>query len=133
MGTANHLRVELAASPPCEAYRPLVTGSFDGRVFLLNARSSRTVAIAAFILAASLVGFATNLSMQLLNLRMQALGISGFGIGLSVAAQALGILVTAPLTKHIIAYRGIRETILGAALVASTVLLSFTFVTDLFS
>jgi MFS family permease len=134
MGTANHVRVELAASPPCEAYRPLVTGPFDGgRAFLLNARSSRTIAITAFILAASLVGFATNLSMQLLNLRMQALGISGFGIGLSVAAQALGILVTAPLTKHIIAYRGIRETILGAALVASTVLLSFTFVTDLFS
>src|SRR5712692_1760987 len=133
MGAANHLRVELAASPPCEAYRPLVANpSFDGRTFFSNARRSRSVAIAAFILAAALVGFATNLSMQLLNLRMQATGISGFGIGLSVAIQALGILVTAPLTKYIIASRGIRETILGAALLASSVLIAFTFITDLF-
>ena len=68
--------------------------------------------------------------MHLLNLRMQAIGVSNFGIGLSVAIQALGILVSAPLTKHIIALCGIRRALLSGALLSSAALVTFMFLTD---
>lgn len=83
-----------------------------------------------FILTAVLVAFATNLSMHLLNLRMQSLGISEFYIGISVAAQALGIVLVAPLTKHVIARLGIRQTFAIGAFVASSVLIGFNFLSD---
>src|SRR5215213_937040 len=58
------------------------------------------VPIVVFILAAALVAFATNLSMHLLNLRMQKLGVSECDSGLSVAAQALGIVLVAALARY---------------------------------
>jgi len=134
MSTANQARIELAASPPCEAFRPRFiakSGSRDGA----SARDSASdeaggrSAIIAFILAAALVGFATNLSMHLLNLRMQHLGISGFWIGVSVAVQALGIILAAPVTKHVISRVGVRHTILLGALLSSTALLAFNLAT----
>jgi len=79
MGTANHLRVELVASPPCESFRPIILNAKDEyQTPFFAARYSRIAPITAFILAAAIVGFATNLSMHLLNLRMQAIGLSNF-------------------------------------------------------
>jgi predicted MFS family arabinose efflux permease len=136
MSAANQARIELASSPPCEAFRPrfIAAGGphIGARPSASDKAGSRSAPIVAFILAAALVGFATNLSMHLLNLRMQHLGISGFWIGVSVAVQALGIIVAAPLTKHIISVCGIRQTILIAALLSSTALLAFNFLTNLF-
>src|SRR5262250_1788891 len=122
MSAANHARIELVSSPPCEAFRPRFgwTKSRDGRTLVeraardLNGRLGQPAIIVAFISAAALVGLATNLSMHLLNLRMQHMGVSGFGIGLSVAIQALGIIVAAPATKHVISLFGIRRTLLIA-------------------
>jgi len=83
------------------------------------------VPVVVFILAAALVAFATNLSMHLLNLRMQRLGISEFHIGLSVAAQALGIVLVAPLAKYVISALGIRRTFIVGAFIASSALVVF--------
>jgi len=88
------------------------------------------VPIVVFILAAALVAFATNLSMHLLNLRMQKLGVSEFHIGLSVAAQALGIVLVAPLAKYAIFALGIRQTFVIGAFIASSALIVFTHVSD---
>src|SRR5204862_1770914 len=92
--------------------------------------SGQITSIVVFILTALLVAFATNLSMHLLNLRMHSLGISEFYIGLSVAAQALGIVLIAPLAKHVIAALGIRQTFVLGAFVASSVLVAFNFMSD---
>jgi MFS family permease len=78
-----------------------------------------------FIATAMLVAFATNLAMHLLNLRMQRLGVSDFFIGLSVACQAMGIVLTAPLTKSVIAALGVRRTFVLGAAVATVALVAF--------
>ncbi len=137
MTAANHVRIELASSPPCEAFRPRVVAAAGKRALAekpsaLAQGRSRTASIVAFILAAALVGFATNLSMHLLNLRMQYLGFSGLAIGLSVAIQALGIIVVAPLTKYVISSCGVRQTLMIGALLSSTALITFDLATNLF-
>src|SRR6266540_5084449 len=137
MGAANPIRIDLASSPPCEAFRPRFIPPAGNRAPAdqtspLEYERPRSGSIIAFICAAALVGFATNLSMHLLNLRMQYLGVSGFGIGLSVAIQALGIIIAAPLTKHVISFAGVRQTLLIGALLSSVALVTFAFATDLF-
>jgi MFS family permease len=137
MTAANHVRIELASSPPCEAFRPRFAAS-PARPLAAPQTAARTqsrshkASIVAFILAAALVGFATNLSMHLLNLRMQALGFSGLAIGFSVAIQALGIILVAPLTKYVISSFGVRQTLLFGALLSSAALIAFDIATDLF-
>jgi MFS family permease len=132
MSAANPARIELVSSPPCEAFRPRFaakTTAVDrpgAPEFASRAdRRQRSATIIAFIAAAALVGFATNLSMHLLNLRMQHLGMSEFAIGLSVAIQALGIVIAAPLTKHVISFCGVRQTLLIGALLCSMALVAF--------
>jgi MFS family permease len=49
---------------------------------------------------------------------------------LSVAAQALGIILVAPLAKHVISALGIRMTFVAGAFVASTALVSFNFLSE---
>jgi len=138
MGTANPVRIELAASPPCETFRRRFVVEAGNRASaeqassIRDGRSNSAAPIIAFISAAALVGFAANLSMHLLNLRMQYLGFSGLAIGLSVAIQALGIIIAAPLTKHVISLFGVRQTLLMSALVSSAALVSFNFAADLF-
>jgi MFS family permease len=127
VGAANPIRVELVASPPCEAYRPLIANR-SGQALLGSVRFAH---IPAFILAAAIVGFATNLSMHLLNLRMQAAGVSGFGIGMSVAIQALGIVIAAPFTKNVIGFCGLRAAITAGALISSAALSGFMVIADL--
>ncbi len=135
MTAANHKRIEVAASPPCAEFRPRFrtkpapdarqpSASDDGR--------GRRASIMVFISTAVLVAFATNLSMHLLNLRMHGLGISEFYIGLSVAAQALGIVLIAPLAKHVISALGIRPTFVLGAFVTSTALVIFHFLSEPF-
>ena len=140
MGAANHIPVELVASPPCEAYRPRFHSAVATRNLPLGERARLVMggqtgiaSITALIFAAALVGFATNLSMHLLNLRMQATGVSSSGIGLSVAIQALGIIVAAPLTRHVIAHCGIRLTVLSGAVLSSSAFFAFLFITDIFA
>jgi MFS family permease len=139
MTTANLARIELASSPPCEQFRtrfPVrpqqerATGS--ARAATPAATLSDKSSIVAFISAAALVGFATNLSMHLLNLRMQRLGLSELAIGVSVAIQALGIVVFAPFTKHVIARCGVRHTLIIGALVCAATLTAFGFVERLY-
>src|SRR6266446_1795280 len=138
MGAANPIRIELAASPPCEAFRPRFVIEPGNRAFadqtssVKDGRGNSAAPIIAFILAAALVGFATNLSMHLLNLRMQYLGFSGLAIGLSVAIQALGIIVVAPLTKYVISSCGVRQTLMIGALLSSAALITFDLATNLF-
>ena len=137
MGAANPIRIDLASSPPCEAFRPRFIQPAGNRAHAdqaspFESERPRSGSIIAFICAAALVGFATNLSMHLLNLRMQHLGVSGFGIGLSVAIQAFGIIIAAPLTKHVISFAGVRQTLLIGALLSSIALITFAFATDLF-
>ena len=130
MNIANHKRIEVAASPPCAVFRPRYNSKAAGETkpaAVPDDDRSRPISIVVFILTAALVAFATNLSMHLLNLRMQNLGISEFGIGLSVAAQALGIIIVAPLTKHAISAFGIRKTFVIGAFVASSALITFNY------
>lgn len=139
MTTANLARVELASSPPCEQFRtrfparpqPERTAATPSAAAPAAAQSD-TSSIVAFISAAALVGFATNLSMHLLNLRMQRLGLSEFAIGVSVAIQALGIVVAAPFTKHVIARCGVRQTLIIGALVCAVTLTAFGFIHRLY-
>jgi Major Facilitator Superfamily len=127
MVAANHVRLELVASPPCEVYRPrAVNPAPRSEIAFLGQSGGRLVPITGFIAAAAVVGFATNLSMHLLNLRMQAMGLSGFEIGASVAIQALGVSFAAPVTKHIIGRFGVRAAILSGALLSSLALIAFT-------
>jgi len=138
MSAASHPRIELAASPPCEAFRPRFaaprTAARGAPVPppTTAAHDEGTPAIVAFIAAATLIGFATNLSMHLLNLRMQSLGVSGSGIGVSVAIQALGIVFAAPLTKYAIGRYGVRQTLVAGSLLCTDTLAAFSVVTDLF-
>ncbi len=129
MNTANHKRIEIAASPPCAEFRP----RFNAKAAPRAPAAAREIgaglpSVVVFIATAVLVAFATNLSMHLLNLRMQSFGISEFYIGLSVAAQALGIVLVAPFAKHFIAALGIRRTFILGALIASSALVAFNFV-----
>src|SRR5436305_683565 len=132
MTAANHKRIEVAASPPCAEFRPrdLSKAASAARQAPDAARRSQLTSIVVFILAAVLVAFATNLSMHLLNLRMQSLHVPEFYIGISVAAQALGIVLVAPLAKHVISALGIRQTFVLGAFVASSVLIAFNFMSD---
>jgi predicted MFS family arabinose efflux permease len=138
MSAASHPRIELAASPPCEAFRPRFAAPrpapHDAGVPSSPAdeRSDGAAAIVAFIVAAAFIGFATNLSMHLLNLRMQSLGVTSSGIGVSVAIQALGIVFAAPLTKHAIARYGVRQTLVLGSLLCTATLAAFSVITDLF-
>ena len=115
---------------PCENFRPRLVRSPDSAASAHEqaaiASPSRSSSIVAFIAAAALVGFATNLSMHLLNLRMQSLEFSEFAIGFSVAVQALGIVVAAPVTKHVISSLGLRQTLFIGALLSSIALVLFT-------
>jgi len=139
MTTANLARIELASSPPCEQFRsrfptrpqPEGIAAIPRAAAPAAARSDRS-SIVAFITAAALVGFATNLSMHLLNLRMQHLGLSELAIGVSVAIQALGIVVAAPFTKHVIARCGVRQTLIIGALICAATLTAFGFIHELF-
>src|SRR5205807_4970963 len=133
MTAANHKRIEVAASPPCAEFRPRYYSKATPQAPQSSRgdqRGSQIASIVVFILTALLVAFATNLSMHLLNLRMQSLGISEFYIGFSVAAQALGIVLVAPLAKHFISALGIRQTFVLGAFVASSVLIVFNFLSD---
>jgi Arabinose efflux permease len=131
MLAANHKRIEVAASPPCAEFRPRDHSKTAAEARQAGTdRRTQITSIVVFILTAVLVAFATNLSMHLLNLRMQSLGISEFYIGISVAAQALGIVLIAPLAKHFISSLGIRQTFVLGAFVASSVLVVFNFLTD---
>jgi len=132
MTAANHKRIEVAASPPCAEFRPrdLSKAAIAARQTPGGEGRSQLTSIVVFILAAVLVAFATNLSMHLLNLRMQSLHISEFYIGISVAAQALGIVLVAPLAKHVISALGIRQTFVLGAFVSSSVLIAFNFMSD---
>lgn len=139
MTTANLARIELASSPPCEQFRSrfptrpqqeqiAATPSTAAPAAAQRDRSS----IVAFISAAALVGFATNLSMHLLNLRMQSLGLSELSIGISVAIQALGIVVAAPFTKHVIARCGVRQTLIIGTVLCGASLTTLGFVDQLY-
>jgi predicted MFS family arabinose efflux permease len=138
MSAASHPRIELAASPPCEAFRPRFAAPRTAargaaiRSPAAHAHREGTATIVAFIAAATLIGFATNLSMHLLNLRMQSLGVSGSSIGVSVAIQALGIVFAAPLTKYAIGRYGVRQTLVAGSLLCTATLAAFSIVTDLF-
>src|SRR5579862_3426863 len=138
MTTANLARIELASSPPCEQFRSRFPRSKSEQLAAIPnaaapaAASSDKSSIVAFIAAAALVGFATNLSMHLLNLRMQHLGLSELAIGVSVAIQALGIVVAAPFTKHVIARCGVRHTLILGALICAATLTAFGFIHQLF-
>jgi predicted MFS family arabinose efflux permease len=137
MSAANHPRIELAASPPCEAFRPRFTAPRGARPSAMvrspvaDAEPAGAAAIVAFITSAALIGFATNLSMHLLNLRMQSLGVSGSSIGVSVAIQALGIVISAPLTKYAIGRYGVRQTLVVGSILCTATLAAFSVVTDL--
>lgn len=136
MNTANHKRIEVAASPPCAEFRPRYNSKSAPEARPASHgddRDRRFTSIIVFISTAVLVAFATNLSMHLLNLRMHSLGISEFYIGLSVAAQALGIVLIAPLAKHFISALGIRQTFVLGAFVASGALVVFHFVSAPFA
>jgi len=130
MNVANHKRIEAAASPAGAAFRPRYN-SKAAEATRQAARSddppSQSTSIVILILTAVLVAFATNLSMHLLNLRMKDQHISEFGIGLSVAVQALGIILVAPLAKHAISALGIRGAFALGALITSGSLVAFNF------
>src|SRR5437016_7358958 len=74
MTAANHKRIEVAASPPCAEFRPRYFSKAAPQSRQMSPgddRRSRITPIVVFILTAVFVAFATNLSMHLLNLRMQ--------------------------------------------------------------
>lgn len=83
------------------------------------------------IAAAVLVGLATSMSMQLLNLRLQSLGASGSLIGLSAAIQAAGIIAAAPLTRRLLAFAGVRAVVITGGASAGLIFTLFGFVEEL--
>src|SRR5260370_5191013 len=132
MAVANHIRLGLAASRPWGSSRSRVADpALGGDIPFWTQADARLIPITGFIAAAAVVGFATNLSMHLLNLRMQAMGLSGFEIGTSVAIQALGITVAAPVTKPVIGFCGVRAAILAGALLSSMALIAFISLSEL--
>src|SRR5581483_4374287 len=96
----------------------------------VDAAGPRSAPLIFLILTSTLVAFATNLSMHQLNMRMQDLGISEFGIGISVATQALGIILVAPLAKDAIARFGVRRAFVLGAIITSSTFLSINFLSD---
>src|SRR5262249_50736320 len=126
MKTSNRKRVEVAALPHCADFRPRYLGS--GRADEIVSVLPRLAPVLVFTITAALVALATNLSMHLLNLRMQNLGATETAIGLSVAAQASGIILIAPFAKKVIARLGLRMTFMLGVLVTSGTLLMFGFV-----
>jgi len=126
MKTSNRKRIEVAALPHCAEFRPRYLGG--SRAEAAVAAFSRIPPVLVFTITAALVAFATNLSMHLLNLRMQNLGATGTAIGLSVAAQALGIMLIAPFAKRVISKLGVRATFMLGVSVTSGTLLLFAFV-----
>jgi MFS family permease len=71
------------------------------------------------LLAAASVGFGTNLAIQLINLRLHSRGVSTSLIGISTMAQAVGIVLAAPLAPRMMASFGVGPTLIfGAALAA---------------
>jgi MFS family permease len=74
---------------------------------------------ATALLAAASVGFGTNLAIQLVNLGLHSRGVSAGLIGVSTMAQAVGIVLAAPLAPRAMWSFGARQTmIFGAALAA---------------
>lgn len=130
MNAANHMRIDVAASPSSAEFRPRFNSKVGAAIrrHALPVSQSRSFSITVFIFTAALIAFATNLSMHLLNLRMHDVGISESGIGISIAAQALGIILVAPLTKYVVAAFGIRRSMLLGAFVASSALIACNFV-----
>src|SRR5947207_1478233 len=122
MNASNRKRIEVAALPHCADFRPRY---FDpDRAGGTAGDLLRPAPVLVFTITAALVAFATNLSMHLLNLRMQNLGSNETVIGLSVAAQALGIILIAPFAKRVIAKLGVRMTfVLGLSIMCSTLVL----------
>jgi MFS family permease len=74
---------------------------------------------ATALVAAASVGFGTNLAIQLVNLGLHSRGVGAGLIGVSTMAQAVGIVMAAPLAPRAMRSFGTRQTmIFGAALAA---------------
>jgi MFS family permease len=74
---------------------------------------------ATALLAAASVGFGTNLAIQMINLGLHSRGVSASLIGVSTMAQAVGIVLAAPLVPRAMWSFGVGPTmIFGAALAA---------------
>ena len=98
-----------------------------------KARAGALRACVPHLLAAALVGVATGMSMQLLNLRLHDLGASNSLIGASAAVQAAGIVCAAPLTRVLLAKLGVRAVLVLGSAVSVPIFLAFGIVEELWA
>jgi MFS family permease len=87
---------------------------------------------ATALLAAASVGFGTNLAIQLINLGLHSRGVSAGLIGVSTMAQAVGIVLAAPLAPRAMCSFGARQTIIFGAALAAVAMTGLAHTTDYF-
>src|ERR671919_475061 len=87
---------------------------------------------AAALLAAASVGFGTNLAIQLVNLGLHSRGVSAGLIGLSTMAQAVGIVLAAPLAPRAMWSFGARQTMIFGTALAAVAMISLAHVSDFY-
>jgi MFS family permease len=87
--------------------------------------SDTTVALVAAISLIASVGIGLSLSLPLLSLEMERMGVSGTAIGLNTALAGLASIVIAPFVPQWAARLGVGAVIAAALVVASVSLLAF--------
>ena len=87
---------------------------------------------ATALLAAASVGFGTNLAIQLINLGLHARGVGAGLIGVSTMAQAVGIVMAAPLAPRAMCFFGARQTMIFGAALAAVAMIGLAHASDFF-
>lgn len=85
----------------------------------------RIAAITAAIACIAIVGVGLSLSVPLLSLEMERMGISGFWIGANTAMAGVASIVVVPFVPRVAARIGVMPLLVGAVLALSLVLPAF--------
>jgi MFS family permease len=88
---------------------------------------------ATALLAAASVGFGTNLAIQLINLGLHARGVSAGLIGVSTMAQAVGIVLAAPLAPRAMGSFGARQTMIFGTALAAVAMIGLAHASDFYA
>ena len=81
----------------------------------------------------SIVGLMSGLTWPLLALRLDAQGVDSRWVGLSASAQALSIMLVAPLAPRFVRRLGIIRSIAGCLAAAATALLLLPLIPNLYA
>lgn len=113
------------ADPARVSLRRGVTGAMRPAAFPFPSEAARRRVIAASILLLTMVGVALSLTIPLLALDLERMGVSSFWSGLNVAVAGIATIITAPLVPAAAARFGLRLLVLVATLVCIVAILAF--------